>query len=117
GTLPATAQQGVSDFLRLYGHRAVAEIDLGLPRWSDDPAHILGVLANYLRLDDPDLAPDALFARGAAEAEETVERLARKAGRVRGRFVRFALGRARLLVGLREMPKYHLVVAFAHVRH
>ena len=56
-----------------YGHRAVAEIDLGLPRWSEDPAHVLGVLANYLRLEDPALAPDALFARGAAEAEQMID--------------------------------------------
>ena len=28
-----------------------------MPRWSDDPRHILGVLANYLRLDDPGLRP------------------------------------------------------------
>ena len=44
-------QTGLAGFLATYGHRAVAEIDLGVPRWSDDPTHILGVLANYLRLD------------------------------------------------------------------
>ncbi len=116
GLLPSVAQTGLAGFLAKWGHRAVAEIDLGLPRWSDDPTHLLGVLANYLRLDDPKLAPDVQFARGAAEAEAAIDRLARKAGRVRGRLVRFALGRARLLAGLREMPKYHLVVAFGHVR-
>ena len=116
GLLPEVAQTGLTAFLAKWGHRAVAEIDLGLPRWSDDPTHLLGVLANYLRLDDPKLAPDAQFARGAAEAEAAIDRLARKAGPVRGRFVRFALGRARLLAGLREMPKYHLIVAFAHIR-
>jgi pyruvate,water dikinase len=116
GLLPAVAQTGLAEFLAKWGHRAVAEIDLGLPRWSDDPTHLLGVLANYLRLDDPKLAPDALFARGAAEAEAAIDRLARKVGGVRGRFVRFALGRTRLLAGLREMPKYHLIVALGHVR-
>src|SRR5262249_4469038 len=58
GTLPETAQRGLAEFLSKYGHRSVAEIDLGMPRWSDDPTHIIGVLANYLRLDNPDLAPD-----------------------------------------------------------
>src|SRR5262249_38941110 len=42
GTLPPVAQEGLVQFLALYGHRAVAEIDLGMPRWSDDPSHILG---------------------------------------------------------------------------
>lgn len=34
--LPPTLQQGLANFLRTYGHRGVAEIDLGLPRWSED---------------------------------------------------------------------------------
>ena len=119
GTLPEPAQRGLAEFLSQYGHRAVAEIDLGLPRWSDDPTHILGVLANYLRLDDAKQAPDAVFARGAAEAEDRIEALvgrARRRGRLRARLVRFALDRARQLAGLREAPKYHMVVALAALR-
>jgi rifampicin phosphotransferase len=119
GSLPAVAQRGLTEFLARYGHRAVAEIDLGLPRWSDDPRHLLGVLANYLRLDNPDAAPDAVFARGAAEADAMIETLAaraRRRGRLCERLVRFALGRARALSGLREMPKFYLIVAIAAVR-
>ena len=81
GTLPAVAQRGLAEFLSRYGHRAVAEIDIGMPRWSDDPRHILGVLANYLRLEDATTAPDAVFARGAAEAEAMIETLAARAAR------------------------------------
>ena len=63
-TLPSAAQRGITAFLRRYGHRAVAEIDLGMPRWADDPSHIIGVIANYLRLEDPELAPEVQFKRG-----------------------------------------------------
>ncbi|MGH3794202.1 MAG: hypothetical protein ACRDSP_04870 [Pseudonocardiaceae bacterium] len=66
--LPPVLQRGLDEFLGDYGHRAVAEIDVGLPRWSDDPIHVIGVLANYLRLDDASLAPDAQFARGGRAA-------------------------------------------------
>ncbi|CAI3791602.1 hypothetical protein NKCBBBOE_00332 [Pseudarthrobacter sp. MM222] len=117
--LPAVVQSGLAGFLSRYGHRAVAEIDVGMPRWSDDPSHILGVLANYLRLDDPALAPDRQFSRAAREAEEHVARLAAVAGersRLRGALVRAALKRTRLLAGLRELPKYHIVEALAAVR-
>src|SRR5919204_5086114 len=79
--LPDALQRGLAEFLETYGHRAIAEIDLGLPRWSEDPAHILGAIANYQRLDDPSLAPDAQFARGAQAADAMVETLA---SRVRG---------------------------------
>ena len=51
GRCQPVAQRGLQAFLRRFGHRAVAEIDLGMPRWSDDPSHLLGVISNYLRLD------------------------------------------------------------------
>jgi phosphohistidine swiveling domain-containing protein len=111
GTLPDI---GLAEFLKRWGHRAVAEIDVGMPRWSDDPTHILGVLANYLRLNNPDMAPDVQFARGAAEAEATIDRLV--AGTRRKRIVRFALNRARELAGIREMPKYFMILALSAVR-
>ncbi|MCX2953404.1 PEP/pyruvate-binding domain-containing protein [Lentzea sp. NEAU-D7] len=102
-------------FLARWGHRAVAEIDLGLPRWSDDPAHVIGVIKNFLRLEGDQGHPDAVFARGAADAEAMIDTLARRA-RGRGWFVRFALRRTRLLAGLREYPKYLVVTLFGALR-
>jgi phosphohistidine swiveling domain-containing protein len=119
GELPAVLQAGLTRFMDRYGHRAVAEIDVGMPRWSDDPTHILGVLANYLRLEDPRLAPDVQFGKAAVEAEAQVARLvaeARSRSRLRGALVRAALRRSRLFAGLRELPKYQLVVGLAEVR-
>ena len=119
GNLPPRLQVGLSDFLRAYGHRAVAEIDLGLPRWSEDPTYVLGVLANYLRLDDPGLAPDAQFRRAAREAEEMAGELTRRAarrGRLRAVLVGWLLRRARGLAGLREAPKFSLVLMLARAR-
>jgi pyruvate,water dikinase len=119
GELPPVAQRSLAEFLRTYGHRGVAEIDMGLARWSDDPTHILGVLVNYLRLDDTGLAPDVQFARGAQQADAMVRELARRArrrGRLRGRLVNVCLRRTRQLVGMREMPKFYLVWMLARMR-
>jgi phosphohistidine swiveling domain-containing protein len=110
---------GLASFLRAYGHRGVAEIDLGLPRWSEDPTHILGVLANYVRLDNPELAPDVQFRRVAQEAQMMVSELSRRAtrrGRIRGVLVGFCLRRVRALAGLREVPKFYLVSMLAQAR-
>jgi pyruvate,water dikinase len=112
-------QSLLEGFLRDYGHRGVAEIDLGVPRWSEDPTHIFGVLANYLRLEDPALAPDVQFRRAAREAEETVRELTRRAahkGHLRGVLVGFLLRRVRALAGLREAPKFYLVLLLARAR-
>ena len=119
GSLPGELQAGMEDFLRSYGHRGVAEIDLGLPRWSEDPAYVFGVLANYLRLEDPETAPDAQFRRAAREAEAMVAELTRRAalkGRLHGVLVGFFLGRARTLLGLREMPKFCIVLLVTRAR-
>lgn len=117
--LPFVMQSGLVRFMDQYGHRAVAEIDVGMPRWSDDPTHILGVLANYLRLENDALAPDVQFSNAAEEAEAKVQGLvteARSRGQLRGALVRAALRRARLFAGLRELPKFQLVVGLAEVR-
>jgi phosphohistidine swiveling domain-containing protein len=116
GPLPPVAETAIAEFMERYGHRAVAEIDLGVPRWSEDPAHVIGVLANYLRLDDPDLAPDRVFARGAREATAMIDELAARVGGPRGRLVRFALGRTRALGGIRELPKFTIVMVLAAMR-
>ncbi|MCG5219006.1 PEP/pyruvate-binding domain-containing protein [Streptosporangium soli] len=116
GGLPPVVREELAAFLARYGMRAVAEIDLGLPRWSDDPAHILGVVANYLRLEDQSMAPDALFANGADEAVRMIAELGRRAGGARGRLVRAALRRARTLMGARELPKFLIITTLAAVR-
>jgi phosphohistidine swiveling domain-containing protein len=119
GTLPAALQRGMTDFLRRYGHRAVAEIDFGMPRWSEDPAHLFGVLSGYLRLDPRAATPEQHFAQGARDAREMVRTLVRRArrrGRLRGAGVRFCLGRARALVGMREMPKFLMITAMSRAR-
>jgi len=99
-----------------YGHRAIAEIDLGLPRWSEDPSHLLGAIANYHRLDAAALAPDAQFARGAREAEATIATLLSRVHGPRRLLARKLLRRVRALAGAREAPKFHVVRVFAQGR-
>jgi phosphohistidine swiveling domain-containing protein len=118
GTLPGAAQSGIQEFLSQYGHRAVAEIDLGMPRWSEEPEHILGMIANYLRVEDPEQAPDRQFARAAEHAETRISDLVERAGaksRLRGRLVALCLRRTRQLSGLRELPKFCIVLVMAEM--
>ena len=122
GSLPRVVQTGLATFLDRYGHRAVAEIDLGMPRWSDEPEHLLGVLANYLRLADPELAPDRQFARGGEVADAAIAEIIAathrdgRLGPIRARLMAVALDRCRALIGLRERPKSIMVYALASAR-
>ncbi|HKY50427.1 MAG TPA: PEP-utilizing enzyme, partial [Candidatus Limnocylindria bacterium] len=114
--LPARLQQDLEAFLARYGHRAIAEIDLGLPRWSEDPTHLLGAIANYQRLDPTAVAPDAQFERGARDAEATVERLVMRVHGPRRILARALLRRVRALTGVREAPKFNIIRVFARGR-
>ncbi|RDG36687.1 PEP/pyruvate-binding domain-containing protein [Streptomyces corynorhini] len=119
GALPAVLQQGLGDFLDAFGHRAVAEIDIGAPRWTDDPAHLFGVLAGYLSLTPESVSPEKQFSDGAELAERTAAELvarARKHGRLSAAVVRLGIRCARELLGLREVTKFHSVLLMAQAR-
>jgi rifampicin phosphotransferase len=119
GNLPPLLQNGLADFLATYGHRSVAELDLGTPRWSEDPTYVLGILASYLQLHELALSPDAQYRRAAEEAEMMVDELTRRARRkswLRSLLAGFFLDRARALGGLREMPRFLLTLLLARAR-
>ncbi|MDR7081875.1 pyruvate,water dikinase [Arthrobacter ginsengisoli] len=118
GQLPPQAQAGVRGFLARYGHRAVAEIDLGMPRWSEQPDHILGMISNYLRVEDPEQAPDRQFARAAELAEDRIRSLVdrtRVRNPWRARALELSLRRVRQLAGLRELPKFYIVLVLGEM--
>jgi rifampicin phosphotransferase len=106
GELP---EFGLTAFLAEYGHRGAAEIDVGVPRWAEDPTALFAALAGYLRVNDPETAPDVRFARAAADAEEGLDLLVGRAVRsrpLRAAVAGFLLRRSRALAGLRELPKF-----------
>jgi phosphohistidine swiveling domain-containing protein len=119
-TLPAAAQSAVQLFMDKYGMRGIGEIDLGQPRWREDPTPVMHTLQSYLQID-PEFAPDVLFRKGAKAAEEAIERLAAEArsqpgGWIKEKLVRAAARRVRLLMGARESPKFFAVRAMGLVR-
>src|SRR5699024_857799 len=110
---------GLDEFLAEYGHRAAAEIDVGVPRWEEDPAPIFDAIASYLQVTDPHQAPDWRFDRAAVEAEAALTRIVAVAAEsrpVRARLSKFLLQRTRALLGLRELPKFLWLFPLRQVR-
>ncbi len=119
GALPLVLQDEMEAFLEEYGARGVAEIDIGVPRWRDDPTHVLGALANYVTHPDTAVPPDIQFQRVEREAEAMVAELGRRAEAqdpIRGDLARFTLSRMRDLAGLREAPKFYVVRILGRAR-
>jgi pyruvate,water dikinase len=104
-------------FLGRFGHRAIEEVELARPRWREQPAYPLGVIASYLRLP-PEASPRAVERRRRALREETEARLR---ARLRWRPWRrwlfgFVLDVARQASSAGETTKFHIVRLLAVVR-
>ena len=115
GILPAAAQSTISSFMEKYGMRGVGEIDVGQPRWREDPTPIMHTLQSYLNIEER-FSPDEVFARGEQAAYEAVEKLATRvreqgepAGWLKEKQVRAAARRIRLMMGARESPKFFVI--------
>ncbi len=121
GEMPPRGRELAAAFLDTYGGRGLGEIDLGRERWVEEPFHVFEVLASYLQITRPDLAPDAVFARGEQAAQATLERICAALrqtphGGIKVRLARLAFGRMRRLMGLRESPKFFAVRLMGLVR-
>jgi len=119
--LSSTAQEAINGFLERYGVRGLGEIDLGRQRWKENPTPLMQALQSYLQIDDPIGAPDAVFKRGKRAAQQEVETLIQSLGETRGgwlkaRLAGWAARRMRLLIGLRETPKFTIIRLFAFLR-
>jgi pyruvate,water dikinase len=114
GELPAAAQAVLDGFLERYGARGLAEIDLGRPRWREDPTPVVQALQSYLHITDLAHAPDAVFELGGKHAAGVIAGLlarlrAQPGGRVKAAIAGFLANRARALMGMRESPKFLIV--------
>ncbi len=109
GREPTPDHPGVADFLRRFGHRAVWEIDPGIPRWSEEPAYVLDLLRGYMAAPE-DADQVARFTRQQAEAEAAAtgltDRIRAAKGGLRGRVFAWQMRCYRELAGLREQPKF-----------
>jgi pyruvate,water dikinase len=119
GALPAAAAWLASfrAFLDRFGHRAIEEVELARPRFSEQPAYPLSVIANYLG-GAPDAAPRAVEARRRAARlaleQRIFERLRRRA--LRSALLRFVLGVAQQAAIAGENTKFHIVRILAFLR-
>ena len=119
GVESSAEHPAIQGFLARYGHRAACEIDLGVPRWRDDPTPILNILRTYLTHGE-ELDPAVHFRRGTEQADEAaanlIARVRQTKGSLHATWVGFLLRRVRALAGLREYPKFYAVRMLAAAR-
>ena len=120
GTLPETAQTSIAAFMQRYGMRGLAEIDIGQPRWREEPTALMQTIQSYIQIPE-DRTPDVVFERGQKAAAQAVERLAHQArqgtgGALKEKLMLAAARRVRTVMGLRESPKFFIIRLMGMIR-
>ena len=83
GGNPQADDQEILNFLKDYGHRGSTEMDIGTPRWIEDPQYILDVLNSYLQSDPVQMLTD--FQEKKKQAEALIEDLQERITQVKGK--------------------------------
>lgn len=119
GDRPTPEHPEVKRFLARYGHRSCQEVDLGVPRWKEDPGYVISLIKSYI---DHKIYHERIerFNRGRQEAEQAIEnittQLKEKGARRDARKVEKLLKKFRKMFGVRELPKYILTEAVSFFR-
>lgn len=119
GQLPPSLQEGLAQFLQEYGHQSVCELDLGVPRWSEDPNYVLDLLASFLERNESAPVPGLQLQRAQEAAQAMIIALRRRAGCtnwLRGQLVGWCLRRAHALAGFRETTRFVVGLILAQTR-
>lgn len=115
GKKPTREDVEVKKFLSKYGHRSTEEMDIGIPRWEEEPGYVLSLIDYYMQDQNYKHGLDKLY-QGKEKAEEVIKSTKAKlkqagAGR-KSEKVEKLLTSYREVFGLREYSKYVLIKAY-----
>lgn len=108
----------VQEFLHEFGHRSNMELDVGIPRWREDPVYIINLLKSYIEADPETVQKRLKEDDEAAEkaVQKIVEKVRQKKSPIWTWVIKKELSYIRELLGLRELPKFDLIRSLAMVR-
>ncbi len=119
GEQPTMEQEEVINFFKKYGHRSNEEVDIGIPRWHEEPEYILNLIQSYIDNNSYNQGLEN-FAQGAEKAEEAItkicEKLELKGKKRLAAKVEKLLRNYRQIFGLREESKFCLTKIYHMAR-
>jgi pyruvate,water dikinase len=106
-------------FIKHYGFRCPQEADVATTRYYEKPGDVFALLKTMSTEDDPEQTPRSVFERAAKRRVESVQfledYLATK-GRKRAKAFRRHYKVLENFAGLRETPKYVMIIGIDHIR-
>ncbi|SET82804.1 pyruvate, water dikinase [Natronincola peptidivorans] len=109
----------VKQFLHRYGHRSCQEVDLGVPRWREEPEYIITLIQSYIDNKSYHTGIEKFY-RDRQQAEEAINNITKqlkdKGAHGDAKRVNKLLKNYRKMFGIRELPKYILTKAVSIFR-
>ena len=108
-------------FLSGHGHRGIKELELSSPRWEEDPTPVLGMIKNFLAIDESTREQQSQGRERRAQLKQALaERLLtlwlESFTAVRRRLVDFLIRETRYFIKLRENSRFYHIMGFGLVR-
>ena len=114
----AQGEETMDNFLEMFGHRTVGEMELAEPRWREEQTYLENVMASYR--EGGAKAPHELHATNAAKRQqaeaELPARLARYGGSCLQEDILKDMRDAQKLLPMRENGKYYLMMGYELLR-
>ena len=114
----AHGRASLEDFLKLYGHRAVAEMELAKPRWREDDDYLLQIVASQKTAASH--SPASLHKANAEKRERAMRELPEVLARWGGGFLRCDIEalavETQQLLPYRETGKHYLLMGYELIR-
>ncbi len=115
GKKPTKEDEEVQEFLKKYGHRSIEEMDIGIPRWEEEPEYVLSLIESYMQDQNYKQGLDKLY-QGQQKAEEVIKstkaKLEQAGASRKAKKLEKLLRCYRDVFGLREYSKYVLIKAY-----
>ena len=105
-------RQAWQDFMANYGFRCPKELDLGTPRYDEQPAQFFSQLRIMAENSDPNNNPETIFERSKVEREAVFQELMSvltQRSRRKAKTFRKQYGHLVAFGGMRESHKYHII--------
>lgn len=114
----ATEQLSLSDFLNVYGHRAVDEFELAQPRWRENTKYLEQIIESLYQ-DSPDIHNEENSDSTQKELKDTAEKELKNA--IMKKFgiqkqIETELDYTRRYMPFRETAKYYLMLGYEQIR-
>ena len=109
GEVLSPEQEDIKKFLAKYGHRSYQEVDIGVPRWHEEPEYVISLIQAYIEQKNYDQGIEK-FQKDIEEADRVIKGIANqlyeKGARGDARRVEKMLINYRKMFGVREFPKF-----------